>query len=397
MNHLESSFDVMALLDLLQWISGARKSGRCCFRNGPAARTIYFKEGGVIACSANEPHLLLGQFLIAQGRIEPEMLQKCMRQQESSGRTLGTLLVESGAISEPELQRRITAKAEETILGLFDWEAGYFRFEPDQPPPADAMVVGLDVHGVLLEGCRRTDECNRWKGVFPSGDLVLHTTERRPDEQAIANYVARRLYDSVDGKRTLSEIVLTCRSSRFHALSFLGRLVEIGVIRVGEPRQSEATRAGSGSAVAALHGLVSKGSYGEAVELVARCGLTADDNDLTSMLVAKAEAGFLAEAYRTRTPPGAVPHRLIAESSTEDTPLLDNESLLLELIDGRWDVRSLVWIAPMRKVDTVRALIRLIDLEYIDTAEPASGDGQRLESQAVHPNDVDSFVNAKLG
>lgn len=397
MNYLESSFHIMGLLDLLQWIDGAKKTGRCCFRNGPAARTIYSEDGHVIACSANEPHLLLGQFLISQGRIDAETLQKCMRQQESSGRTLGQLLIENGTISEPELQRRVTAKAEETILGLFDWEEGCFRFDPDQAPPADVMAVDLDVRSILLEGCRRTDDCNRWKSVFPSIDLVLHTTERVPDQQTIASYMARRLYESVDGRRTLSEVILTCRTSKFFALSFLGRLVEIGVVRVGEPRQSEATRVGSGSAIAALHSLVSQGNYDDAVDLVTRCGLAAEGNDLTSMLVAKAEAGFLTDAYRTRTPPEAVPQRLVAESSTDGTALRESESILLELIEGRWDVRSLVWIAPMRKVDTVRALLRLIDLGYIGMTAPASIDVRRGEPQPVGRDDIDNVIDAKFG
>lgn len=166
---------------------------------------------------------------------------------------------------------------------------------------------------------------------------------------------------------------------------------------MGEPRQSEATRAGSDSAAATLHRLVSAGSYDGAIDLVARCGLTADGNDLTSMLVAKAEAGFLANAYRTRTPPGAVPHRQVAESSPDGTPLHQNESFLLELIDGRWDVRSLVWIAPMRKVDTVRALLRLIDLEYIDMAGPMSADRPGQELPVVGREDIDNVLDATFG
>ena len=397
MRYLESSFDVMPLLDVLQWIDGAKKTGRCRFRNGPAARTVYSKDGHVVACSANEPHLLLGQFLISQGRIDAETLQKCMRQQEGAGRTLGELLIETGTISAPELERRVTAKAEETVLGLFDWDEGFFRFDPDQAPPGDAMAVDLDVRAILLEGCRRSDECSRWKRIFPSGGLVLHTTERVPDPQTIANYMARALYESVDGRRTLNEIILTCRTSKFRALSFLGRLVEVGVVRVGEARQFEANSVGYGSAVAALHSLVSQGDYDEAAELVARCGLTADGNDLTSMLVAKTEAGFLANAYRTRTPPDAIPQRLVARSSADASALRDSESFLLDLIDGRWDVRSLVWIAPMRKVETVRALLRLIDLGYIDMTAPALVDGRLREPDAIGRDDIDTFIDASFG
>ena len=89
MGRLESSFDVMVPADLLQWLRNARKTGVCRFQRDAATRRIYLEDGRIIACSSNEPHLLLGQFLISNGRIDATTLQACMKLQEESGQTLG--------------------------------------------------------------------------------------------------------------------------------------------------------------------------------------------------------------------------------------------------------------------------------------------------------------------
>ncbi len=80
--YFDSSFDIMEPADLLQWLMSARKTGMCRFQHGTATRRLYFDEGRITACTANEPYLLLGQFLIANGRIGATALRKCMKLQE---------------------------------------------------------------------------------------------------------------------------------------------------------------------------------------------------------------------------------------------------------------------------------------------------------------------------
>jgi len=109
MNYLESSVDVMPASDLFQWLHGSRRTGVCRFSRGAAIRRVYFQDGSIIACSSNEPHLLLGQFLIANGRIDALTLSECMRLQESTGKNLGSLLVESGKLTSGELRRSIAS------------------------------------------------------------------------------------------------------------------------------------------------------------------------------------------------------------------------------------------------------------------------------------------------
>ena len=398
MAHLESSFDVMDLTELLQWLHHSQKNGRCRLRNGPATRTLYCRDGHIVACTSNEPHLLLGQFLMYQGRIDEATLRKGMTQQDLTGRPLGEILVGAGVISEEELDRRVTAKAEETILGLFDWDAAQFRFDPDIAPPGNAMRVDLDVNGLMFEGMRRADECASLRRIFPSDAVVLHTTDRPPSSETVASHIGQTLYRAINGRRTIGELILLSRAPRLHAYAFLARLVDVGVLRIGETRSEAPLPPMSRSPNDELRTLVERGAFVRAVDLVESCDLSADGHDETAMNVARAEAGFLTEAFRTVTPPDAVP-RLVGDQGVpgSDDRISEHESFLLQLIDGQWEVRSLVWIVPLRKVETVRALMRLIERGLVTMAPRDETEQAPASAEPIRPEDVDVTLDERFG
>jgi len=365
-HYLESSFSVMEQTDLLQWLGNAKKTGVLRVTRESTVHRIYFKDGVIVASSSNEPRLLLGQFLIGHGRLDEGSLQEFMRLQERTGQPLGQLLVEAGKISEPELLRLVTAKAEEVVFGLFEWPQGDFRFEAEASPPKDGASVELNVHELLLEGIRRLDELKHIRDVFRSPYVVLHRTDVRPDPPMVASHLGRRLYDLIDGHRTMGEIILLCRTSEYLAGYFLVRLLDRGMIHVGETREPDVDVTQDITAIGRLRELVASGEYEEAVDLIDRCALTAGADELLGLLIAKAEAGLLANAYRSEIPPDAVPERIHEDRLAGSGETLPSEDLfLLDLIDGHWDVRSLGWIAPMRKVDVVRGLLRLLRNGYI--------------------------------
>ncbi len=373
MPYLESSLDVMEQTDLLQWLQSARKTGMLRVSSGVAMRRIYFKDGAIVACLSNEPRLLLGQFMLANGRIDEATLQEFMKLQERTGENLGKLLVDAGRVSEGELQLLLIAKAEEVLFSVLEQEHGNFRFEQDQSPAEDSMPVELNVQTVLLEGIRRLDELERIRLVFRSPHVVLHKTEKSPDKPTIASYMGRKLYESIDGRRTLAEIILLCRTSEYLAGYFLLRLVERGLVRVGDARAPGANVVHDESAVTRLRELVASGEYEEAVDLIDQCGITPDGDEFLELLIAKVEAGFLANAYRTQVPPDAVPRLIRSDGVPANREMLNSEDLfLLDLIDEHWDVRSLIWIAPMRKIDVVRGLLRLRDYGCIELRSGAT-------------------------
>lgn len=396
--YLESHLEVMEQSDLLQWFLYSRKTGACNFSHGHKNRKLYIRDGRIIACESNEPHLLLGQFLISSGRIAPEVLRKSMMIQEHSGVSLGNILIEAGAISEEELTRLVVAKAEETVLGLAEWKSGVFRFVPDVMPSGTAMNVDLSIQHVLLEGARRIDEMDRALETLHSPHTILHKTDRPVDEPTVASFMGRRLYELIDGQRTTAELVLQCRTSQYVAYTFLARLVERGHVRVGEeqaiPNEPD-NRDRPDLALTELQQLVVNDHFEAALDLIDRHNISRGHDDILSMLIVRAEAGYVSTVYRTKVPPDSVPH-MIDQKSTDVIirgDLSTDEIFLLELIDGEWDVRSLVWISPLRKVDVVRSLARLLDLGYIHLLSPTAKTSTSGDQPETQGTSVDEAVD----
>lgn len=259
------------------------------------------------------------------------------------------------------------------------------------------MPVDLDVNSLLFEGARRADECARMRAIFPSDDVVLIRTDRRPAAEAIASHMGRWLFDLIDGRRTLGDLILASRAPRFHAFSFLGRQVEIGVLRTGMAVKPQATRKPPDSPLEELRALFESGEYREALDLAERCDLVPEAHDAAGMLVARAEAGFLSESYRTVTPPDAVPC-LVGDLgvTTDRSEMGENELFVLQLIDGQWNVRSPVWIAPLRKAEIVRALTRLVDRGYVTLVPRSEAPAAGPPDVAVDASEVEDAVEERI-
>ena len=395
MRCLDSSFDVMSCAALFRWLLLAKKTGLLRVRHDAVISRIYFVDGDVVACSSNEPRLLLGQFLIANGWIDEGALQQCMRRQEGTGQSLGALLSEGGKISEADLDAVLGTRAQEVVFGLFEWPRGEFRFEADGLAPGDATPIPISTNEILLEGTRRLQELERIRAIFHSPNLVLEKSDAAPESPSPASYVDARLYEAIDGKRTLAEITLACRTSDYAAGRFLMRQTEQGFVKLREVRDTKTDIIDEKTAVARLRELTADEDYEEAVAWIDRCNLKSDGDEFRAMLIAKAETGFLAKAYRTQVPADAVPRRIRpGQPPGAEAEMLTNEDVfLLDLVDGRWDVRSLCWIAPMRKVDIVRGLLRLRRHGLIELkAPPYAAEAARSRGEARASGDTSADI-----
>jgi len=82
-------------------------------------------------------------------------------------------------------------------------------------------------------------------------------------------------------------------------------------------------------------------------------------------LAAEAEAAFVERAYRYFLAPGKVPVLSRPIEQLEAQTLTPTEFFLLSRIDGAWDIKSIVQVAPLRETDTLRALKRMRELGLI--------------------------------
>ena len=74
----------------------------------------------------------------------------------ADGRRLGDLLVESGAISEEQLQEALKHQTGLVVQELCRWRSGYFKFEVT--PVASSGDIGVDAEELVVTGGVATDQ-----------------------------------------------------------------------------------------------------------------------------------------------------------------------------------------------------------------------------------------------
>ncbi len=363
---LVGSFAVMMFPDVLQWIMSARKTGRLFVEQGQASRNIFFRNGQVIACSSDDPSLLVGQFLLFHGRISEEQLREALKDQEHSGKNLGEILVKMGAIRKDQLMQAIELKAEETIHGIFDWEDAAFEFMPDIEPPDDTIEMELSVQAILLKGAHRADEMNRIRTVFSSRGMILEHTDKHPDASQIASPMASRIYNLINGKRTLSEIILRSHASEYMACTFLLRLYELGIICVKEIGSDEVEKVSKDTSIEKARLLLAHSEYDAAMRILGKMLDEEPANWKVRMMLAKAESSFVSNSYRNQLPPHSIPKLKAEFDQLINSEFSAEEYFLIDLIDGTWDVKSIVWIAPMRASQVLSILKSLLERGLIE-------------------------------
>lgn len=117
--------------------------------------------------------------------------------------------------------------------------------------------------------------------------------------------------------------------------------------------------------------LMSSADYEAALDLLDGIYREHAGDESLRRLIAEAEAAFLEKAYRHYLPPDKVPvidRPLESLQSGEYSP---TEFFLLSRIDGVWDLKSIIQIAPLREVEAIRTLKRLREAGIIALKDPA--------------------------
>jgi hypothetical protein len=222
--------------------------------------------------------------------------------------------------------------------------------------------------------------------------------------------MASRIYGSIDGQRTVAEILLHAHASEYLVTRFLSELLRSGLAEILETRDlaGEATpepspraasppprpgpaggrvaaapvtapagvktappaAAGLQPQLAAAGELVGRGEYDAALDILNTAYRTHPEDRALGRLLAEAEAAFVEKAYRRYLPPSTIPVLKRAPEGLESERLTPEEFFLLSRIDGTWDVKSIIQISPIREVDALRALKRMHEKGFIELREP---------------------------
>jgi hypothetical protein len=365
---LTGNLSTMSLPDLLQWLNGALKTGTLEVRQGIHVKKIQFQKGEIWSSSSNDPTEYLGQFLLSHRIISEEDLQQGMETQKKTGLMLGKILLEQGKLTEEELERYLSLKAEETIFSIFLWEEARFEFEEGLADVDRYVPLRLSINEVLLKGLSRYDELQHIKKVFGTFATIVGRTATEPGAEFLSNPRRAAIWERIDAQRSISDIALELHTSEFLACEAVHLLLQMKhveiVRRVSFAELDDGVVSRTDDPLAEARRQMLDGNLEQALDVVDSASREVQAAELAD-LQQQAQKAFLEQAYQEDLPPDKVPYLLRPVESLTKENLNPQEGFLLTRINGTWDIRAVVTVAPFSELEVIRSLRSLRDREII--------------------------------
>lgn len=235
---------------------------------------------------------------------------------------------------------------------------GSFRFRPGEERSRSGIAVELSLPQLMMEGMRLLDEWPRLNEAYASDAQRLKvvnstaTIHLTPMQRALLHCAERQL--------TLSQARMLLGLSRPALLRHTDELRALGFIEVeGATGDADlATRL-----VGQAQKLLREKQFDEAGHVFAALLTTDPTATAARHLLRQAEREHILWLYE-EIPPHTIP--VITSRNVDRRTLTHADREVLERINDRWDVSVLVLICPLREVETMKSLRKLLRLRAID-------------------------------
>lgn len=266
---IKGTLETFNLRELLQMLSFNQKDGTLVLETERGPRTVHIEDGRAAFVSGDRhASRALGRVCRRRGLVPDDRMERAEQITERTGRFLGEVLTELGAI---EGDRFEDAYSEAVAESLFDLQLSSIqRFEfvegktltPDgtSGSPIEPRIV---VDGLLLELTRKIDQWGVLTESVPSLHEIFEGTGIEVDlagQEELDVAQADRVVPRIDGFHTLDQVSETSDVDRYTVLQVSVALLQGGAIR---PVPSE-------DLVARAEDVLAKGEAASALPLLRR-------------------------------------------------------------------------------------------------------------------------------
>ncbi len=362
---LSGNLQTMDLAELLQWVHLGRRTGSLTFVRNKTKNYIFFKDGKIVSSKSNEPTKQIGHYLLFNGKINEFQLKRALEIQQQSRVTLGKILVSEGYITKDEAEKALQGRTEEVIYDLFLWEEGFFNFTANGFNLDELIPISLEVHSIIFEGIRRKDEWSRIRAVFPSNNIVLAIRNGADLKSTALKPLHKKLLFLVNQGKTIADMLLELHGSDFQVNFALFELYDMALLDVKEVRQEPPKRDDPGTLFSRAQELHKAKRYQEAISALQEVLRLDPNNTRADELIESAERAMCQELYRTTTPADRTPHFIVPDHVLTRFNLSHQEGFVASRINGACDVKSIVMLSPLRELDILQILDKLVRLDLI--------------------------------
>lgn len=238
---MRGSIEDFKISEIIQLIGQQSKTGIMTVRKNNKEVRIFFVNGNVVRVEPDrsDHKMLMGEMLITSGKLTREQLENALEEQRGTVQYLGEILLKRKLVTKEDIQTVIQTQIYETIYNLFQWKEGVFEFENRGKSDYLKVLPSLSPEQLLLNVSWMVDEWQQIEKTIPTLNVVfekLPTTrnillDENDTEEKGLTYNQKIVYDLVDGRRTVYEIVEKSLMGRFDTCNILSELLKLGYIK----------------------------------------------------------------------------------------------------------------------------------------------------------------------
>ena len=245
---LEGTLKDFSLADIFQLIGLQRKTGVLTLRNKDDTVTVTFLDGKVVGADSLSRRIenRLGTVLTKSGLLTQEQLAKALEIQKETLQRLGFILTHYGIISAESLKQAIQLQIMQIVYRLFRWKDADYHFSQETTIEYDRdNVTPISAETILMEGARMIDEWPIIEKRIRSQDMIFRKKAMTQEIVVVGADEAdevdfdeptpaakkkkapaggdkirisqdeKQIYDLVNGKNTVGDIVEMSRVAEF--------------------------------------------------------------------------------------------------------------------------------------------------------------------------------------
>jgi hypothetical protein len=360
---VRGSLTTMAISDVFAWLERREAGGELMLDRAGVTRRFQLAGGAVTGASSTSPAEYLGQMLQNAGIVSEEQLRDVYASLDA-GVALGPALVERGLASEQQLKETLELKIRESFYDALSWDDGAFGFDPANAPRPREIELALPVAELVREGGERATAWRKLRAEIPTPDTRFFVPDRTWLDRAKPGSPSARILADVMRGLSVQEIVLARRTLPFPVYTRLVELMTRGIVRIDRRKAARNTSSDAltpPQLIDAARGRAQGGDRAGALALARRALEAAPADESIQRAYQEIERGLFAELSRTLLAKFRVPKLLKSKDELAQAELTAEERCLIDRIDGRWDLLSLMRVSPLREVEALITFRRLAD------------------------------------
>jgi hypothetical protein len=253
---LQGDIKDFTVVDILQLLYQQQKSGILSITEKENEAEVIFDRGMIVTASLKRKSESqnLGEMLVKANLISRSHLEAALTNQRETLKKLGDILIESGYISIGDLRHFLKLQTHETIFKLLSWKRGNYNFNQRLITYDKKAIDPINTEHFLMDSLRMIDELPELKTKVYSYNLVFEKMPGADEEigfwkvedsdgpvgepsifadeksdsrgQKVLTVEDRKVFDLVNGTRTVKDIINIGRLGEFETIKALVSLME---------------------------------------------------------------------------------------------------------------------------------------------------------------------------